>query len=204
LRANKDVKGGSRTKLMVGAMIITGLLFLPATPIFLLTPGHSSTVVKSTEITAQIDGATSILEAGLRRTPENSTALREMMDNLPPRVFSGEGREGDMVSLVFVGQQKDLQEAFQRAGWVRTDRLRPAFVWHLLRYGTSDTKLPMSRFYHSEEHRTTRMPYPIRMEWSHDAIIFVSGKPILRLMAPPSGRAPPPTTSRLKSRSEDT
>ena len=59
LSASKKVKGGSRTKLMVGAMIVTGLIFLPATPIFLLTRGHDSTVMKSTEITAQIDGATS-------------------------------------------------------------------------------------------------------------------------------------------------
>ncbi len=72
LRASKEVKGGSRTKLMVGAMIVTGLVFLPATPVFLLTRGHNSTVMKSTEITAQIDGATSVLTAGLRRSPEES------------------------------------------------------------------------------------------------------------------------------------
>ncbi|MGC2109707.1 MAG: LssY C-terminal domain-containing protein [Candidatus Korobacteraceae bacterium] len=147
LRASKEVKGGSRTKLMVGAMIVTGLIFLPATPVFLLTRGRSSTVVKSTEITAQVDGDTSILEAGLPRSPKNHSELGEMMDYLPPRVFNAEGREGDMVNLVFVGQQKDLQEAFQRAGWVRTDKWRPAFVWHLLRHGTSDKSLPMARFY---------------------------------------------------------
>lgn len=147
LRASKIVKGGSRTKLMVGAMILTGLLFLPATPIFLLTRGRSSTVIKSTEITAQIDGDASILEAGLRRSPNEVSSLGEMMNYLPPRVFSGQGREGDMVNLVFVGQQEDLQKAFQRAGWVKTDKWKPAFVWHLLRHGTGDTKLPMTRFY---------------------------------------------------------
>jgi len=40
-----------------------------------------------------------------------------------------------------------LQEAFQRAGWVKTDRWKLAFVWHLLRHGTSDTSVPMARFY---------------------------------------------------------
>jgi hypothetical protein len=147
LRASKEVKGGSRTKLMVGAMIFASLVFLPATPVFLLTRGRSSTVIKSTEITAQIDGDASVLEAGLRRSPNGSSPLDEMMNYLPPRVFNGEGHEGDMVNLVFVGQQGDLQKAFQRAGWVSTDKWRPVFVWHLLRHGTGDAKLPMARFY---------------------------------------------------------
>ncbi len=147
LRAQMKVKGRSRTKLMAAAMLATGLIFLPATPVFLLTRGHDSTVVKSTEITAQVDGADSILSAGLQRSQESSSELGLMMDYLPPRVFSGEGREGDMVNLVFVGQQDDVQKAFQSAGWVRTDKWTPLFVWHLLRYRTSDAKLPMARFY---------------------------------------------------------
>jgi len=147
LRANMKVKGRSRTKLMAAAMLATGLIFLPATPVFLLTRGHDSTVVKSTEITAQVDGADSIRSAGLQRSQESSSELGLMMDYLPPRVFSGEGREGDMVNLVFVGQQDDVQKAFQHAGWVRTDKWTPLFVWHLLRYRTSDALLPMARFY---------------------------------------------------------
>jgi len=69
------------------------------------------------------------------------------MDYLPPRVFNAEGREGDMLNLVFIGQQEDLQEAFARAGWVKTDKWKPIFVWHLLWHGTHDARLPMSRFY---------------------------------------------------------
>ena len=147
LRANKEVKGGSRTKLMVAGMIVTSLIFLPATPVFLLTPGHTSTVLKSTEVTARIDGSMSVLSTGLRPSQERYSELDEMMDYLPPRVFNREGREGDMLNLVFVAQQEDLQAAFERAGWVKTDKWRPAFVWHLLRHGTHDTKLPMARFY---------------------------------------------------------
>jgi LssY C-terminus len=147
LRASMDVKGRSRTKLMAAAMVATGLIFLPAAPIFLLTRGHDSTVVESTEITAQIDGATSILSAGLLRSREDSSELGEMMDYLPPRVFSGEGREGDMLNLVFVGQKEELQQAFARAGWVKTDGWRPIFAWHLLRRRTNDAQLPMARFY---------------------------------------------------------
>ncbi len=147
LRAHMEVKGGSRTKLMAAAMIATGLIFLPAAPIFLLTRGHESTVVKSTEITAQIDGATSILSAGLLRSRENSSELGEMMHYLPSRVFSGEGREGDMLNLVFVAQQNELQRAFKRAGWVITDQWKPILAWHLLRHRTHDAQLPMARFY---------------------------------------------------------
>ncbi len=147
LRADKEVKGGSRTKLMVGGMVATALIFWPAAPILLLTHGHSSTVTKTTEIAAHTDGAVAVLTAGLRRSPDSSSELNEMMDYLPPRVFNREGREGDMVNLVFVAQQQDLQEAFHAAGWVKTDKWRPAFVWHLLRHRTKDTKLPMSRFY---------------------------------------------------------
>ena len=147
LRAGMDVKGRSRTKLMAAAMIATGLFFLPATPVFLLTRGHDSTVLKSTEITAQIEGDATILSAGLLRSRESSSELDKMMDYLPPRVFNGEGREGDMLNLVFVGQQEDVQKAFERAGWVKTDKWKPIFVWHLLWHGTNDARLPMSRFY---------------------------------------------------------
>ena len=74
------VKGRSRFKLMAAAMIATGLVFLPAAPVFLVTHGHDSTVLKSTEITAHIDGVTSVLSAGLARSIENSSNLDGMMD----------------------------------------------------------------------------------------------------------------------------
>ncbi len=147
LRARMDVKARSRTKLMAAAMIATGLVFLPAAPVFLLTRGHDSTVLKSTEITAHIDGVTSVLSAGLKRSIESSSKLDGMMDYLPSRVFNGEGREGDMLNVVFVGQQEDLQKAFERAGWVKTDKIRPLSVWHLLLHGTNYVRLPMSRLY---------------------------------------------------------
>ncbi len=147
LRARLEVRGQSRFNLMAAAMIATGIIFLPAAPVFALVRGHESTVVKTTEITAQIDGAASVLSAGLVRSRNSSSELSEMMDYLPPRVFSGEGREGDMVNLIFVGQPEDLQSAFSRAGWVKTDKWNPIFVWHLLRHRASDTQIPMARFY---------------------------------------------------------
>lgn len=147
LRGSKEVKGESRTKLMAAAMIATGVIFLPAAPIFLLTRGHESTMVKSTEITARIDRSTTILSAGLAHSRRNVSELEEMMDYLPSRVSNAEGREGDMLNLIFVAQPEDLQQAFARAGWVQTDKWKPIFVWHLLRHGTSDAQVPMARFY---------------------------------------------------------
>jgi hypothetical protein len=147
VRASKVVKGGSRTKLMAGAMIASAIIFLPATPVFLLTRGHASTVVKTTAITAQVDGPATVQLTSLSRSTSQTSDLAQMMDYLPPRVFSGEGREGDMVNLIFVAQQKQLQDAFQRAGWVQTDKWNPIFVWHLMQHGTSDAHVPMARFY---------------------------------------------------------
>lgn len=147
LRGKKEVKGASRTKLMVGGMIITSLIFLPATPVFLLTRGHTSTVLKSTEIVGQIDGGRSVVSADLHGSHEPASELDELMKYLPPRVFNREGREGDMLNLVFVAQASDLHEAFERAGWVKTDKWSPAFVWHLLRHGTRDMSLPMTSLY---------------------------------------------------------
>jgi undecaprenyl-diphosphatase len=40
-----------------------------------------------------------------------------------------------------------LQNAFERAGWVKTDNFRLRFAWHLLRHRTNDTTLPMARYY---------------------------------------------------------
>lgn len=147
LRARLDVKGHSHTKIMAAAMVATGLIFLPATPIFLLMRGHESTIVKSTEITAQIDGATSVSSAGLLRSPDSSYGISEMMNYLPTRVCNGEGREGDMVNLVFVAQQEELQEAFARAGWVQTDGWNLVVIWHILRHLTNYKRVPMARFY---------------------------------------------------------
>jgi hypothetical protein len=104
-------------------------------------------VLKSTAITAHTEDATSIPSAGLKPSVERPSELAEMMDDLPPRVINGDGREGDMLNLVFVAQPKDLQQMFARAGWIKTDDWKPIFVWHLLRHRNRDAQLPMAKFY---------------------------------------------------------
>ena len=147
LLARKEVKGGSRTKLMAAAMVATGLFFLPAAPIFLLTRGHQCTVLRDTAVTAHVEADTSIALKGLVPSSKSASQMNTVMTYLPPRVLNGEGREGDMVNLVFIGRSDQLQAAFQRAGWVRTDKWRPVMAWHLLSQRTHDAKLPMARFY---------------------------------------------------------
>lgn len=147
LRARKEIKGSSRTKFMLVEMIATGLLYLPAAPAFLLSRGGDSTVLKGTEVTAYIDGDSPVQTAKLLGAKENVSELREMINFLPPRTVDGEGREGDMLNLIFVAKREDLESAFERAGWVKTDKSKPAIFWHLLRQRKHYVKLPMSRLY---------------------------------------------------------
>ena len=56
LHARRRFKGGSHTKLMAEGMLLAGLIYLPAAPVFLLSHGVDCTVLKGTEVTAYIDG----------------------------------------------------------------------------------------------------------------------------------------------------
>jgi hypothetical protein len=147
LRARREVKGISHTWRMIGEMAVAALLYLPVAPVFLFSRGGASTVLENTQITAQIDGNTSVLSAELPRISESPSGLNALMENLAPRVLDGEGRERDIVNLVFIAQDNDLQAAFKRAGWVKTDAWKPVMAWHLLTQRTHDTTLPMARFY---------------------------------------------------------
>jgi hypothetical protein len=147
LRARMAVRGRTRIKMMAAAMVATGLVFLPAAAVFLLTRGHDSIVLKSTAITAHLDHATSVPSAGLQPSVEGSSELAEMMDYLPPRVVNRDGLQGDMLNLVFVAEPEDLERTFARAGWITTDDWKPIFVWHLLRHRNHDAQLPMAKFF---------------------------------------------------------
>lgn len=147
LRARKEVKGRSHTKFMAAGIVGVGIWFWPAAPVFLLTRGGDSTVLKGTELTGHITGDVRVMTANLPKATDDASQLKDVMSFVPPRVVNGEGREGDLVNLLFVAQADDLQQAFLRGGWIKTDRWRPVMVWHLLRHMTHDAKLPMARFY---------------------------------------------------------
>lgn len=148
LSARKVVKGSSHTWRMITSMAVTGLFYMPAAPLFLLTRGGDSTALQGTEVTAHFDCETSLQTAGLPSASHDAEGLNDMLGYLPPRVTDREGHPGDMVNLVFVAQNDELQSAFARAGWVKTDGWNPIIMaWHLARHGTHDAKLSMARFY---------------------------------------------------------
>lgn len=80
LRAVKDVKGGSHTGAMTGAIVGTAIVFWPAAPLFLLIHGKDITVPKGTEITAYVNG-----NAAIRvDQPASSTGPAELASPASP------------------------------------------------------------------------------------------------------------------------
>lgn len=147
LHARRKFKGVSHTKLMAEAMLIAGLIYLPAAPVFLLSHGVDCTVLKSTEMTAYIDGAHQVQTAELEKATDHASSLKEILAFLPPRALNGQGREGDMINLIFIAKEDDLQAVFARAGWVNVDKNRPTLFWHLLWQRKHYVKLPMNNFF---------------------------------------------------------
>jgi len=148
LSAYKEIKGKSHWIRMAAGMALTSLFYMPAAPVFLLSRGDNSTALKNTEVTAYVDGDSSVPSANLPSARANPSELKEMSDFLPARVLDGEGREGDMLNLILVAQKEDLERAFEQAGWVNVDKSKPAVIfWHMLCQRTHYTKLPMARYY---------------------------------------------------------
>lgn len=72
LRAVKEVKGGSNSAAMTGAIVATSIIFFPAAPLFLFMKGKDITIPKGTEITAYINGDVALDPAKFSSTPNNS------------------------------------------------------------------------------------------------------------------------------------
>ncbi len=125
LSARKEFKQKSRTMRMIVGMAITAAIYFPAAPVFLLTPGRDCTVLKGTELTAYTKTGFSVDAKDLLAAPETGSDLSEVVKLLPPRVMNGEGREGDMLNLIFAAKENDLQAAFANAGWVKVERSTP-------------------------------------------------------------------------------
>jgi hypothetical protein len=147
LHARRRFKGVSHTKLMAEGMLLAGLIYLPAAPVFLLSHGVDCTVLKSTEVTAYLDGDFQVQTAKLAKAKESDSSLKEMIAFLPPRALNGQGREGDMINLIFIAKEDDFQRVFARAGWVKVDKNKPTLFWHLLWQRKHYVKLPMDNFF---------------------------------------------------------
>ncbi|HWY05550.1 MAG TPA: LssY C-terminal domain-containing protein [Candidatus Acidoferrales bacterium] len=147
LAARKEFKGKSHTIRMGVAMAVAAAIYLPAAPVFILSRGRDSTILKGTELTAYTRSDSSVEIVGLPPVRENVSGLSEMIKMLPPRVTNAEGREGDMINLIFQAKEEDLQEAFAQAGWLKVEKAKRLIFWHLLRQRGHYTKLPMDRLY---------------------------------------------------------
>ena len=147
LRARKEVKGTSHTWRMAAAMAFASVFYMPVAPVFLLTRGDNCTAMKTTEITAQIDGNTSLASTDFPATTASASDLKQAIEFLPPRVLDGEGRQGDMVNLLFIGKKEDLQAAFDSAGWVKPEHWKLRSAWHVFTQRTHYLRQPMSRFF---------------------------------------------------------
>jgi len=147
LLARKEFKGHSHTIRMGVVMAVSAAIYLPSAPVFLLLRGRDSTVLKGTELTAYTKTDSLLDVRNLPIPPESPSELNAMMEFLPPRSLNGEGREGDMLNLMFVSSEDDLQNAFARGGWLKVEQSKPQIVWHLLLQRTHYAKLPMARLY---------------------------------------------------------
>jgi hypothetical protein len=147
LVASKEFKGRAHTIRMAVAMAVTAAFYPPAAPVFLLTRGRDSTVLKGTEVTAYTKKDASVEAEDLPFAKQSASELAEMIRFLPPRVLNGEGREGDMLNLIFLAREDDLQGAFARAGWLKVEKSTPQIIWHLLWQRKRYTKLPMDKLY---------------------------------------------------------
>ncbi len=147
LVARKEFKGRSRTLRMAMKMAVAGALYWPVAPVFLLSRGRDSTILKGANVTAYTKIDSSVSTEGLPRSRENVSELSEMINLLPPRVLNAEGREGDMLNLIFLAREDDLQTAFARAGWLKADKSIPRIIWRLLSRRTRYKELPMDQLY---------------------------------------------------------
>ncbi len=147
LHASKELKGTSHTWRMAAGVAITSIFYFPVAPVFLLTRGDNCTALKSTAITAHIAGNTSLPSTDFSLATAKASDLNQAIEFLPPRVLDGEGHQGDMVNLLFIGQKEDLQAAFDSTGWVKPEHWKLSSAWHVVTQRTHYIRQPMSRFF---------------------------------------------------------
>jgi hypothetical protein len=147
LVGRREFRGNRHTIRMGVAMAITGAIYPPAAPLFLILRGQERTVLKGTKVTAYTKNDSWLATSDLPVTRTTRSELADMVQLLPPRSLNGEGREGDMLNLIFAAREDELQEAFAQAGWLKVEKSKPRIIWHLLWQRKRYTKLPMGRLY---------------------------------------------------------
>ena len=106
LRAVKEVKGGSHTGAMTGAIVATAIVFFPAAPLFLFMKGKDITIPKGTEITAYINGDVPLdpkkfqpLDAAKTEAATSSTPVAGSAENMPSTIELKSTPDGAEISI---------------------------------------------------------------------------------------------------------
>jgi PEGA domain-containing protein len=106
LRAVKEVKGGSHTGAMTGAIVATAIVFFPAAPLFLFIKGKDITIPKGTEITAYINGDVPLdpkkfqpQDTAKTEAATSSTPVAASAENIPSTIELKSTPDGAEISI---------------------------------------------------------------------------------------------------------
>ncbi len=106
LRAVKEVKGGSHTGAMTGAIVATAIVFFPAAPLFLFMKGKDITIPKGTEITAYINGDVPLdpkkfqpQDTARTEAATSSTPVARSAENMPSTIELKSTPDGAEISI---------------------------------------------------------------------------------------------------------
>lgn len=147
ISAHRSFKGKARFLRMGIKMLLTGAVYWPLAPLFLLSHGRERTVLAGTEMTAYTRKSVSVSRRNMRPFTPGDLTLQQVIQTLPARATNFKGRPGDALNLVFWATQAELEAAFQRAGWLIADRPTPRIIWPLIWQRWHYRKLPMFNLY---------------------------------------------------------
>lgn len=106
LRGVQDVKGGSHTGVMAGAMVATAIVFFPVAPLFLFIKGKDITIPKGHEVTVYTDTDYDLVKAK-SPTTESSPAVTAAI-KAPSSVLSNDDilklKSADLSDELIIGK----------------------------------------------------------------------------------------------------
>ncbi len=81
---------------------------------------------------------------------ENLGAVQNLLANAPYRVEGKDGKPGDPINLIVIGNQAEIQQTFQQAGWLEPERSSGQSIWQATRAIIGEVgygKAPVSDLY---------------------------------------------------------
>ena len=81
---------------------------------------------------------------------EESAVIESLLASAPQRVEGKDGKPGDPINLVIVGSRQEIQQTFEKAGWLEPERASQQSIWQATRAILGDVgydKAPVSDLY---------------------------------------------------------